>query len=88
MRDCRKNWDQLIREYGSRDYPLGMFVLGIFGFVRNLIGDEALMYMFYDHPEFLHEIGAFYREFYIEYMNLITRSVVPDFIMMWEGHML
>jgi len=79
-----KNWDLLIDEYQNRDYPLGMFVIGPFGHIRNLFGDEELMYIFFDDPKLVHEIMTDWMEFYKQFIGMVCRDVVPDFIMIWE----
>jgi len=78
------NWKDLVRDYVKRDYVLGMFVIGPFGHLRNLMGDETLMYTLYDDPSFIHEIMKHWSEFYRGFINLIGRDVSPDFIMIWE----
>lgn len=78
------NWQMLIKEYAVRNYPLGMFVIGPFGHLRNLMGDEVLMYKFYDDPSFIDEIMTHWKDFYLGFMGRVFRDVVPDFIMVWE----
>lgn len=78
------NWSDLLVEYAHREYPLGMFVLGAFGFTRNLLGDERLMYATYDDPELLRAVMTHYTTFYKGYIDKVCDGVVPDFIMMWE----
>ena len=79
-----KDWDLLIDEYRNRDYPLGMFVIGPFGHIRNLFGDEELMYIFFDDPKLVHEIMEDWMNFYKQFIRMVCRDVVPDFIMIWE----
>ena len=78
------NWKALVRAYEQRDYVLGMFVIGPFGHLRNLMGDETLMYALYDDPSFIHDIMTHWSDFYRGFINLIGRDVSPDFIMIWE----
>lgn len=78
------DWDNLKKQYALRDYPLGMFVVGVFGHARNLMGDEVLMYTLYDDPEFIHIMMRHWMEFYLGYIGLVCRDVVPDFLMIWE----
>ncbi len=78
------NREGVVRDYLQRDYPLGMFIIGPFGHLRNLMGDETLMYALYDNPSFIHEIMRHWSDFYRGFINLICRDVVPDFIMLWE----
>lgn len=79
-----ENWDSLVREYSDRDYPIGMLVIGPFGHIRNLFGDEELMYLFYDDPQLVHEIMTDWMNFYRQFISQVCNDVVPDFIMIWE----
>jgi len=79
-----ENWDELKKEYSERDYPLGMFLIGPFGHLRNLMGAEGLMYMFSDDPGLLHEIMAHWRDFYKGFIDLVSKDVTADFVMIWE----
>ena len=58
-----ENWAELVNEYSSRDYTLGMYIIGPFGFLRNLMGDEELMYAIFDEPDFIHEMMAHWKTF-------------------------
>ncbi|MDX1357530.1 MAG: uroporphyrinogen decarboxylase family protein [Clostridia bacterium] len=78
------NWNELVMDYSSRDYVLGMYVIGPFGFLRNLMGDEELMYALFDEPEFIHEMMQHWKSFYSGFINKVCRDIVPDFVMIWE----
>ena len=79
-----RNWSALVKEYAARTYPIGMFVIGPFGHLRNLLGDDRLMYSFYDDPELVREIMTNWTAFYRGFLRLVAKDVVPDFIMVWE----
>lgn len=79
-----KNWGSIVKEYNHRDYPIGMFVIGPFGHIRNLFGDEELMYIFFDDPQLVHEIMTDWMNFYKQFISQVCSDVVPDFIMIWE----
>jgi uroporphyrinogen decarboxylase len=78
------DWDDYAAKRADRDYPIGMFLIGPFGHLRNLLGDENLMYLFYDDPEFVHVIMEKWRSFYCDFIGMVTKDVTPDFIMIWE----
>lgn len=78
------DWPNLIHDYASRDYPLGMYIVGPFGFLRNLMGDEELMYAIFDEPDFIHEMITHWKTFYTGFINKVCSDVVPDFVMIWE----
>jgi len=79
-----ENWPQLTAQYAKRDYPIGMFVIGPFGHLRNLMGVEILMYTLHDQPQLIHDIMAHWRSFYQGFIGLVSKEVVPDFLMIWE----
>jgi uroporphyrinogen-III decarboxylase len=78
------DWPALAEEYKIRDYPLGMYIIGPFGFLRNLLGDEELMYMLFDDPEAIHEMMFVWENFYKSFIQRVCIDVVPDFVMIWE----
>jgi uroporphyrinogen decarboxylase len=79
-----QNWAALAESYKNRDYPLGMFVIGPFGHIRNLFGDEELMYVFFDDPQLVHDIMADWADFYQQFISAVCADAGPDFIMIWE----
>ncbi len=78
------NWKELVKEYNARDYVLGMYVIGPFGYLRNLMGDEKLMYALYDQPDFIHAMMKHWSSFYNRFISSVCSDVVPDFVMVWE----
>jgi uroporphyrinogen decarboxylase len=61
-----------------------MFVIGPFGHIRNLFGDEELMYVFFDDPQLVRDIMADWADFYQRFISMVCADVAPDFIMVWE----
>lgn len=62
------NWNELVREYKNRDYPLSIAsgTCGFFGAPRTLMGDVNLFYAYYDQPDMLHDMLDFLTDFWIE----------------------
>ena len=52
------NWDELLKEYKNRDYPLsfGGYPQGFFGTLAHLIGYENLFIWYCMEPELIHDI--------------------------------
>lgn len=50
-------WKELVREFAQRDYPLtlGGYPIGFYGALRFLMGEENLLYNFYDDPKLVHD---------------------------------
>lgn len=79
------NWSELVKKYKQRDYPLQLSHGGVYGFVRQfLMGDEALMYAFYDDPSFVHEMMDYYTDMVIKIWEMMVKDVEFDLIECWE----
>ena len=79
-----ENWYDLAKDCKDRDFTVGMFVIGPFGHLRNLMGDEQLMYAMFDDPELIHYIMERWKIYYAGLLNRVLRDIEPDFIMIWE----
>ncbi len=78
------NWADMVKAYSVRDYPLQLTHRGVYGFTRNLIGDEHLAYMFYDDPELVHEIMDYYTDMVLGMWDRMCAEVQFDLIEFWE----
>ena len=78
------NWDELVKEYGSRDYPLQLTHRGVYGFPREKVGDENLAYAFYDNPALVHDIMNYCTEMAIHIWKKMVKDVQFDLIECWE----
>lgn len=57
---------------------------GVYGFARNMMGDEALCYAFYDDPELVHDIMDSYMDFCCRLWERLCDGVAFDLIESWE----
>lgn len=78
------NWAELVETYRTRDYPLQLTHGGVYGFIRNLMGDVNLAYAFYDDPELVHEIMDSYTDMLLVLWETLARDVQFDLIEFWE----
>jgi len=78
------NWSEYVEKFSNRDYPLQLTHGGVYGFTRNLIGDENLAYLFYDDPELVYEIMDYYTDLMLELWEKIAAEVEFDLIEFWE----
>jgi len=76
----------VISQYAKRDYPLtvGGPPVGFFGALRELFGEPDVYYLFYDNPEFVHEIVHYLTDFWIELLDKIIHKIKPDCFNFWE----
>ena len=81
-----ENLPDLAREYANRDFPVTFFgcCYGIYGTLRNLMGDEKLLTSFYDEPGLVREMMAFFTDFYIQLAEEMLSFVKPDCANFWE----
>jgi len=79
-------WPQLVESYKSRDYPtaLGGYPLGFYGFLRYMMGEERLLYNFYDDPGFVKAMMSFFADFWIELWNQVLDQIDVDCVHFWE----
>ena len=78
------DWPALVKAYAARDYPLQLTHGGVYGFARNLMGDEALLYAFYDEPALVHDMMDRYTDLVLAIWSRMVRDVEFDLIEFWE----
>lgn len=80
------NWNELIKEYKNRDYPLavGGYPNGLFGSLTHLIGYENLFYFFYDEPKLIRDILDRITDIWINLWEEIVSDVEIDLCNLWE----
>lgn len=78
------NWEHYIEIYHNREFPLQLTCGGVYGFVRNMMGDEALCYAFYDDPGLVHDIMNSYINFCCRLWERLCQNIQFDLIECWE----
>lgn len=80
------NWDRLVQEYKTRDYPLGAggYPLGFFGTLAHLIGYDHLFLLYYDDPELVHDILDTFTDLWIAVLEEVLMDVELDHVQIWE----
>ena len=78
------HWASLVAEYRKRDYPLALYHGGVYGFARNLMGDEHLAMAMYDDPELVHALMDDYTDIVLRIWQRAVREVSFDLIEFWE----
>jgi len=81
-----ENWDTMVEEYKDRTYPTfaNDFPFGFFGFARELLGAEDVLYAFYDTPELVKNIMDFTVDYLISIWEKALVEAKPDFFRIWE----
>ncbi|MBN1298374.1 MAG: hypothetical protein JW997_01660, partial [Actinobacteria bacterium] len=80
------NWDELVKQYKSRNYPLsiGGYPNGIFGTLTHLIGYENLFLFYYDHPDLIKDILDRLTDIWIALWEEILSYTDIDLCNIWE----
>lgn len=78
------DWENYVNEVKNRDYPLGIWTGSFYGWPRSFMGVERISTMFFDDPDFIHEICEHIADFVIEQITPILESIQLDFAFIWE----
>ena len=78
------DWDILRREWLVRDYPLGISIGSIFGWIRNWTGFEGVSLMLYDDPRLFEEIVEQITQLVVGTLEKAVTEVQFDFASGWE----
>lgn len=78
------DWDALAAGYRERDYPLALYHGGVYGFARNVMGDEQLALAVYDDPELVHAVMDDYTDFCLRVWARAVETVHFDQVEFWE----
>lgn len=79
-----EQWQNLVKSWENRIYPLGMRVGSFFGLLRAFTGLENLSVMYYENPKLIHEMGDWIEYFEIEIIKKVVKDVQLDFVYYWE----
>jgi uroporphyrinogen decarboxylase len=81
-----KNWEEKVKEYKDRNYPLalGGYPIGYFGTTAHLMGYENLFYAYFDEPELIHDIQKTFTDLWISIFEEVLKDVEIDNLYIWE----
>ncbi len=78
------NWDEVVKSYKERDYPLGISVGSLYGWLRNWMGVKNISIAFYRDPDWIAEMMDTLTNLWIKIIRRSLRSVEVDFATWWE----
>ncbi|RJP73506.1 MAG: hypothetical protein C4532_04130 [Candidatus Abyssobacteria bacterium SURF_17] len=78
------NWHQTAQLYNESDVPVYLYVCGLFGTARHLLGFDNLMFAYYDSPKLIHAIGEQWVKLLTGVIEQMTASAKIDAIDFWE----
>ncbi len=68
----------------AQPWPLVVYIPGLFGTHRHLLGFERLMISYYDQPDLLHEISRHWVKLWKSVIEKMNERVRPDMVSLWE----
>jgi len=77
-------WEERVRIYAQRDYPLGLRMGSVFGWLRNWMGLEGISQALYDDPQWVQEMMDFIVDFCIAVGHRALEEVQIDYVLLWE----
>ncbi|MBS7648699.1 hypothetical protein KEJ17_03510, partial [Candidatus Bathyarchaeota archaeon] len=78
------NWEEIAASYKERDYPLGIHVGSLYGWLRNWMGVERISVAFYRDPDWIAEMMDTLVDLWIKIIHKALRDVKVDFATWWE----
>jgi uroporphyrinogen decarboxylase len=78
------NWDEVAESYKNHDYPLGVSVGSLYGWLRGLMGMNNVSISFYKYPDWIAEMMDTFTNLWIKILRRALRSVDVDFASWWE----
>ena len=80
-------WAGFLKSWSRRTNPLqlgGGNFCGFFSILRELMGLEGALFLFYDDPKLAHRILSFFTEFYIDVYSEVLAQTDVDYVLIWE----
>ena len=82
------NWEQLVRERQTTATGeiRGVAVWGFYGFPREMMGPEALSYMYHDDLSLIEEMNEFWTHYTLRRLERAVREMPFDYALIWEDN--
>jgi len=77
-------WEEKVRIWKDRDYPLSIGGGSIYGWIRNWMGLSHVCTTFYDDPDWIHEMMEYVADFLVATLTRAFEQVDFDYVTMWE----
>ena len=77
-------WNEKVRTWGERDYPLTLRMGSIFGWLRNWMGIEHIAVVLYDDPAWIQEMMDYLADFCCACGRRALEDLDLDYILLWE----
>ena len=78
------NWDSYVPRINNRDEAVLLYTGGFFGFLREWMGTEKLLYLFYDDPVLVEDMMEHICYMEYEAIKKVVQDIRVDFVYFWE----
>ena len=78
------DWDALVEELNGQDDPVVLEVGGFYGYLRDWIGSENILYMFYDDPVLIEDMMEQMLYLETEIIKRVVKDIKIDEADFWE----
>ena len=78
------HWDSVKRQYGNRDFPLGINAGSLYGWLRNWMGVEGISYLLYDDRAFVEQAAEETADCILGVLDKALDGMQYDFAVFWE----
>jgi len=79
-----EHWEEQVRRWRERDYPLTLRMGSIYGWLRNWMGVERISVMLYDDPSWVQEMMDYMADFCCACGERALREADLDYVLLWE----
>lgn len=78
------DWDSYVKKMNSKNEPLSLEVGSFFGFLRDWVGSEKILYMFYDDPNLIEDMMEQILYLEIEVIKRVLKDIKIQQASFWE----
>ena len=78
------NWEEIANSYRERDFPLGISIGSLYGWLRNWMGVQNISMAFYRDPDWIAKMMDTLTELWLKVVQKVLNSVRVDFATWWE----
>ena len=78
------NWSSYVEKMNARDFPVCLRVGGFFGFLREWMGLEQLLYTFHDDPKLIEDMMDTTLNLVLELTKRTLKDIRVDWAFFWE----
>lgn len=78
------NWERYVEKMNTRDFPVVLGVGSFFGFLREWMGLENLLYTFHDYPDLIEDMMDTMLNLELEVIKRTVKDIKVDMASFWE----